>query len=351
MIRLGGLVSQKAFGKFEMGKVVSNPFATSFVNEAEGEDHEVSMANNSIDTIIKMATELKAKMGEDEKQIPAWIQDHIAKAENLISQASGNYHEYGQNEATINEDSETKRLEMLIKNLEETNKLLVQQLKDTKSLPSNKKENIKKSIALNLDLINYYKKWLKDYQAAANESVNEASPCWKGYKQVGMKDKGGRQVPNCVPNESVVNEAPNTGERIQNLNNRIKALRDKLSATKSPEQKKLFQDRLKNALQTLSNIKKDFGIKKEISNKTPKIFVKTAAVEKKIRELMADRKKAVVPYNTEKDPAKKEKLKQILIKLTQQIQGYEKNLIQLRDMEEEYLQQMHADAELDTTGL
>jgi flagellar biosynthesis chaperone FliJ len=152
-------------------------------------------------------------------------------------------------------------------------------------------------------------------------------------------------------NNESVNEAPNTGEKIQNLNNRIKVLRDKISATKSPEQKKLHSDRLKNALQSLSNIKKDYGIKKEISSKTPKIFVKTAAVEKKIRELMADRKKAVVPYNTEKDPDKKEKLKQILIKLTQQIQGYEKNLIQLRDMEEEYLQQMHADAELDTTGL
>ena len=24
-------------------------------------------------------------------------------------------------------------------------------------------------------------------------------PCWEGYEQVGMKDKGGRQVPNCVP--------------------------------------------------------------------------------------------------------------------------------------------------------
>ena len=23
--------------------------------------------------------------------------------------------------------------------------------------------------------------------------------CWAGYKQIGMKDKGGRQVPNCVP--------------------------------------------------------------------------------------------------------------------------------------------------------
>jgi hypothetical protein len=50
-----------------------------------------------------MATELKAKMGEDEKQIPAWIQDHIAKAENLISQASGNYHEYGDSNESVNE--------------------------------------------------------------------------------------------------------------------------------------------------------------------------------------------------------------------------------------------------------
>jgi hypothetical protein len=438
MIRLGGLVSQKAFGKFEMGKVISNPFANAFVNEAEGEDHEVSMGQNQLDTIIKMATELKAKMGENEKEIPAWIQDHISKAENYISQASSNYHEYGDsNESVVNEDNTAFETLMLIRNLEQTNKLLAQDLKTSKRLPNDKKENIKKSIVVNQGLINYYKETYKNLknnesvnEAApcwkgykqvgmkdkggrqvpncvpnesvvnetpkklkhtiskkewskipkynkhigmdgvhyimkyddklgtylqgveiVDESIKEASPCWKGYKQVGMKDKGGRQVPNCVPNESVVNEAPNTGERIQNLNNRIKALRDKLSATKSPEQKKLFQDRLKNALQTLSNIKKDFGIKKEISNKTPKIFVKTAAVEKKIRELMADRKKAVVPYNTEKDPAKKEKLKQILIKLTQQIQGYEKNLIQLRDMEEEYLQQMHADAELDTTGL
>ncbi len=63
-----------------------------------------------------------------------------------------------------------------------------------------------------------------------------------------MKDKLGRD-------ESV------EGDKIQNLNNRIKALRQKLSDTKSPEQKKLFQDRIKNALQTLSNYKKGYGIK------------------------------------------------------------------------------------------
>ena len=29
--------------------------------------------------------------------------------------------------------------------------------------------------------------------------LNEKSPCWKGYKQIGMKEKDGKQVPNCVP--------------------------------------------------------------------------------------------------------------------------------------------------------
>jgi hypothetical protein len=29
--------------------------------------------------------------------------------------------------------------------------------------------------------------------------AEDNDPCWKNYKQVGMKKKGGRQVPNCVP--------------------------------------------------------------------------------------------------------------------------------------------------------
>jgi hypothetical protein len=36
-------------------------------------------------------------------------------------------------------------------------------------------------------------------------SVNEdENPCWKGYQQIGMKTKNGKEVPNCVPkNESI----------------------------------------------------------------------------------------------------------------------------------------------------
>ena len=82
------------------GQVVSNPYVRAFaptptpIKEAEGEDHEVSMAQNALDSIIKAATELKGKIGEGEKDIPAWIQDHITNSENYISQAASNYHEY-----------------------------------------------------------------------------------------------------------------------------------------------------------------------------------------------------------------------------------------------------------------
>ena len=63
---------------------------------AENEDHEVSMATKTLDSIIKHATELKGKVGMQEKDLPAWIQDHIAVAENNLDQANTGYHEYEQ---------------------------------------------------------------------------------------------------------------------------------------------------------------------------------------------------------------------------------------------------------------
>ena len=29
--------------------------------------------------------------------------------------------------------------------------------------------------------------------------LKEMAPCWKGYKQYGMKEKSGKEVPNCIP--------------------------------------------------------------------------------------------------------------------------------------------------------
>jgi len=31
------------------------------------------------------------------------------------------------------------------------------------------------------------------------EAQNSDSPCWKGYQAIGMKNKNGKKVPNCVP--------------------------------------------------------------------------------------------------------------------------------------------------------
>lgn len=69
----------------------------------EGQDHEVSMAQNSLKSIISSASQLMNMLGQDEKDIPAWIQDHITNAENYINQASKNYHEYNNGEDNMDE--------------------------------------------------------------------------------------------------------------------------------------------------------------------------------------------------------------------------------------------------------
>lgn len=42
-----------------------------------------------------------------------------------------------------------------------------------------------------------------DKAGKSKSDMGEGSdPCWDGYKQVGMKTKNGRKVPNCVQNSS-----------------------------------------------------------------------------------------------------------------------------------------------------
>ena len=50
-------------------------------------------------------------------------------------------------------------------------------------------------------------KYLKNRRKAIAKAMDEGKndPCWDTHKQVGMKKKGGRMVPNCVPKESFSN--------------------------------------------------------------------------------------------------------------------------------------------------
>jgi len=61
-------------------------------NIKEG-DHEVAMAVSSLESIAEAIVELRQKLGNVERNIPGWIQDHIAKAENYIEQAAQGFHE------------------------------------------------------------------------------------------------------------------------------------------------------------------------------------------------------------------------------------------------------------------
>jgi hypothetical protein len=99
-----------------------------------------------------------------------------------------------------------------------------------------------------------------------------------------MKDKGGRQVPNCVPNESVVNEA----------------------------------------------------------SRVPKMYVKYMAVQKKVNELEAAQKAMATKYFAEKELNKKAKMLQDLKKGTEQLASYRRNLAAIED---KYITGLYADAE------
>jgi uncharacterized small protein (DUF1192 family) len=93
-----------------------------------------------------------------------------------------------------------------------------------------------------------------------------------------------------------------------------------------------------------------FTIEQLVNEGIPKLFLKIEAVKKEISRLEAERKQAVKPWKTEKDPKKKEKILNVLRDLTKKINAKQKNLAQLLDMEEKYVSQMAADTELDANA-
>ena len=61
--------------------------------------------------------------------------------------------------------------------------------------------------------------------APKSKHTEDKGPCWDGYKQIGMKKKGGRMVPDCVPEEveleendkALANKAKESGEPLGDL--------------------------------------------------------------------------------------------------------------------------------------
>ena len=77
--------------------------------------------------------------------------------------------------------------------------MAIDKIKDTK-LTYNQKIQVVGQVmdSLGIDKSEFNKMSSK-LKGTMESTIKEESPCWKGYKQVGMKDKNGKQVPNCVP--------------------------------------------------------------------------------------------------------------------------------------------------------
>ena len=68
-----------------------------------------------------------------------------------------------------------------------------------------------------------------------NKMDEDKGPCWPGYKQVGMKKKNGKSVPNCVPVNEKYDEMKNVVQSRMSPLEIVKALKDKVDSVDPAE--------------------------------------------------------------------------------------------------------------------
>jgi hypothetical protein len=119
------------------------------------------------------------------------------------------------------------------------------------------------------------KKWEKEEKSKKESKVKslikkmvrevldeDKNPCWKGYKQIGMKDKGGKQVPNCVPiDEGKLSEQISSFHTIQRNNTLLKnkSMRyDGNDYKVTPQGKKYFKGTLQLEGKLTEKAKRDY---------------------------------------------------------------------------------------------
>ncbi len=93
-------------------------------------------------------------------------------------------------------------------------------------------------------------------------------------------------------------------------------------------------------------------IQAEAGGRIPKLFMKIGAVENEINRLKKERSTKyggayAKALNNEKNPIKREKLLKPIRDISDKIQDKEKNLRDLRNMENDYYSQMAKNTELD----
>ena len=108
------------------------------------------------------------------------------------------------------------------------------------------------------------------------------NPCWKGYKQVGMKTKNGKEVPNCVPESVVKEESLNEASLTISIANIVQELFPKeFFWAYTPQDKERVKSVISDLVRTLNNFYKKQNIKVRFTdtNFKMKMYAKESARE------------------------------------------------------------------------
>ncbi len=149
-------------------------------------DEEYSMARSELKTIDDAVQKLMMKVGKGEGNLEAWVQSKITKAADYIDTAA-DYVAGGEME-----ESTSPLVNKILNELEEGKKEgLWANIHAKRKRGERPAKPGEKGYPKTLDIDEEKKK------------MKGEDPCWKGYEMVGTKKKGGKEVPNCVPKESV----------------------------------------------------------------------------------------------------------------------------------------------------
>ena len=158
-----------------------------------GEDQEFSMARGELKTAQAAISRLMSKL-KGEGDLEAWVQSKITKASEYLNTVA-NHLSHGEDDTkkiTEEFESAVKELENKLKDLEDVSydsiDKLMRRIMEKHNITAKELHNA---------FVEKHDKTPDDWIKNLNEK------CWDGYKQLGMKKKGKRIVPNCVKEDSI----------------------------------------------------------------------------------------------------------------------------------------------------
>lgn len=137
---------------------------------------------------------------------------------------------------------------------------------------------------------------MKSYKDLLKNLLEQADPCWKGYKQYGTKKKGNKEVPNCVPVQEVAPDDPEIEDWIKkNKEEFKKQYGDKYKEVLYAKAWKMFNDKQESIEEAASNAMKDLidDIKFELSRHA---ISKRVITDENIK-IILDELKITSPYD------------------------------------------------------